>query len=98
MERDVLSAPRSYRVIIPAKLKRRMRRLLQPRELRRVLQRIAALEQDPRPRRVEKLTADRDERYRVRQGDWRIIYTIDDRNRTVLIDDVTRRNEATYGR
>lgn len=98
MERDVLSAPRSYRVIIPAKLKRRMRRLLQPRELRRVLQRIAALEQNPRPRRVEKLTADRGERYRVRQGDWRIIYTIDDHNRTVLIDDVTRRNESTYGR
>ena len=93
-----MSAPRSYQVIIPAKLKRRMRRLLQPRELNRVLQRIAALEQNPRPRRVEKLTADRDERYRVRQGDWRIIYTIDDRNRTVVIDEVGRRNEATYGR
>ena len=93
-----MSAPRGYQVIIPAKLKRRMRRLLQPRELNRVLQRIAALEQNPRPRRVEKLTADRDERYRVRQGDWRIIYTIDDRNRTVTIDEVTRRNEATYGR
>ena len=93
-----MSAPRSYQVIIPAKLKRRMRRLLQPRELNRVLQRIAALEQNPRPRRVEKLTADRDERYRVRQGDWRIIYTIDDRNRTVVIDEVARRNESTYGR
>ena len=91
-----MSAPRSYQVIIPAKLKRRMRRLLQPRELNRVLQRIAALEQNPR--RVEKLTADRDERYRVRQGDWRIIYTIDDRNRTVVIDEVARRNESTYGR
>ena len=93
-----MSAPRGYQVIIPAKLKRRMRRLLQPRELTRVLQRIAALEQNPRPRRVEKLTADRDERYRVRQGDWRIIYTIDDRNRTVVIDEVARRNESTYGR
>lgn len=65
---------------------------------RELLDESPPCQQNPRPRRVEKLTADRDERYRVRQGDWRIIYTIDDRNRTVTVDEVARRNESTYGR
>ena len=74
-----------------------MRRRIQPRDLRRVLEQIQDLERDPRPRGVEKLTADRNARYRVRQGDWRIIYLIDDRNRTITVDEVARRNEGTYG-
>ena len=86
-----------YALVVPKHVERQLDRI-QRRDRVRVSRRIAALSANPRPRRVEKLTADRDERYRVRQGDWRIIYTIDDRNRTVLIDDVTRRNEATYGR
>lgn len=86
-----------YALVVPKHVERQLDRI-QRRDRARVSRRIAALSSDPRPRRVEKLTADRGERYRVRQGDWRIIYTIDDRNRTVLIDDVTRRNEATYGR
>lgn len=86
-----------YTLIVPARVERQLDRI-QRRDRARVSRRIAALSADPRPRRVEKLTADRDERYRVRQGDWRIIYTIDDRNRTITVDEVTRRNESTYGR
>lgn len=86
-----------YTLIVPARVERQLDRI-QRRDRARVSRRIAALSADPRPRRVEKLTADRDERYRVRQGDWRIIYTIDDRNRTIILDEVARRNEATYGR
>lgn len=86
-----------YTLIVPARVERQLDRI-QRRDRARVARRIAALSADPRPRRVEKLTADRDERYRVRQGDWRIIYTIDDRNRTVTLDEVARRNESTYGR
>ena len=62
-----------------------------------MLEQIQDLERDPRPRGVEKLTADRNARYRVRQGDWRTIYLIDDRNRTITVDEVARRNEGTYG-
>ena len=86
-----------YTLVVPKHVERQLDRI-QRRDRARVSQRIAALSVDPRPRRVEKLTADRDERYRVRQGAWRIIYTVDDRNRTVTIDEGARRNESTYGR
>ena len=43
---------------------------------RKIMARILALSENPRPAGCEKL-ADR-ESYRVRQGDYRIIYTIDD--------------------
>ncbi|MCH8024128.1 MAG: type II toxin-antitoxin system RelE/ParE family toxin [Candidatus Marinimicrobia bacterium] len=34
------------------------------------------------------------ERYRVRQGAYRIVYVVDDRERTVLIVKVGRRGDA----
>lgn len=84
-----------YTVIIPKGVERQVDRI-QRRDRVRIARRIAALATDPRPRGVEKLTADRDARYRVRQGDWRIIYLIDDRNHTITVDEVARRNEGTY--
>ncbi|HEX7383473.1 MAG TPA: type II toxin-antitoxin system RelE/ParE family toxin [Burkholderiaceae bacterium] len=44
--------------------------------LARILGRIEALRDDPRPPGCEKLTGR--ELYRVRQGDWRIVYSVDD--------------------
>lgn len=44
--------------------------------LARILGRIEALRDDPRPPGCEKLTGR--ELYRVRQGDWRIGYSVDD--------------------
>jgi mRNA interferase RelE/StbE len=44
-------------------------------DVQRILARIEALRDDPRPPGSEKLSAQ--ERYRVRQGDYRILYTID---------------------
>lgn len=43
---------------------------------RRIVERIGALADDPRPPGCEKLTSQ--ERYRVRQGDYRIVYSIED--------------------
>jgi len=42
----------------------------------RVLERIGSLAENPRPRDCEKLSAL--ERYRVRVGDYRIVYSIED--------------------
>ena len=44
--------------------------------LARILGRIEALRDEPRPPGCEKLTGR--ELYRVRQGDWRIVYSVDD--------------------
>jgi mRNA interferase RelE/StbE len=42
----------------------------------RILARIGALADDPRPSGCEKLSLQ--DKYRVRQGDYRIVYTIQD--------------------
>ena len=47
------------------------------RERQRIVQRIGALADEPRPRGCQKL-AGGDERYRVRQGRYRIVYAVDD--------------------
>ena len=62
---------------------------------RRIDRRIAALSAEPRPRGALKLWADS---YRIRVGDWRIIYVIDDADRIVVINRVVRRSEDTYRR
>ena len=49
---------------------------LPPRDRKRVVQRIRALAHDPRPFGSEKLSGE--EKYRVRQGDFRVVYGIDD--------------------
>jgi len=61
-------------------------------DLSRIVERIRALEQDPRPRGCEKLSAL--ERYRVRQGDYRIVYAIDDDERAVDIVKIGHRREV----
>lgn len=59
--------------------------------LRQILSRISNLAENPRPSGSEKLS--RQERYRVRQGDYRIIYGIDDRSRVVEVVKVGHRRE-----
>lgn len=68
---------------------------LQDNDRQRVEARIAALADNPRPPGAVKLSGRED--YRVRVGDWRVIYLIDDGQRRVLVSRVKRRNEHTYG-
>ena len=51
--------------------------------LQHIMKRIAALAVAPRPPGCEKLTGQ--ERYRIRQGTYRIIYSIHDDELTVLV-------------
>ena len=50
-------------------------------DLRRILNRIETLAEDPRPPGCEKLTGQ--ERYRLHQGQYRIVYSIQDDQLTV---------------
>jgi mRNA interferase RelE/StbE len=59
----------------------------------RIVQRIHALAAEPRPEGSEKL-AGYDDRYRVRQGSYRIVYLIDDKRREVTIFRVGHRKEV----
>ncbi|MDQ3207136.1 MAG: type II toxin-antitoxin system RelE/ParE family toxin [Gemmatimonadota bacterium] len=46
----------------------------------------------PRPHGYEKLSGQ--EHYRVRQGDYRVVYSVDDETRTVLVVKVGHRRDV----
>jgi len=56
---------------------------------------IRALALEPRPSGCKKLVGKQfDNLYRIRVGDWRILYAIEDDRLVVLILDVVRRDQA----
>jgi mRNA interferase RelE/StbE len=61
-------------------------------DLRRILNRIKGFAEDPRPLGCEKLTGG--ERYRLRQGRYRIVYAIQDDELTVWIVEVSHRKDV----
>ena len=61
-------------------------------DVKRILLRIRSLADDPRPPGCEKLSGQ--ERYRVRQGAYRIVYAIEAARLIVLIVKVGHRREA----
>ena len=65
---------------------------LPKKDLVKVLVRIEGLADDPRPPGAEKLAGL--ELYRVRQGSYRIVYSIEDRVLTVWVVKVGHRREA----
>jgi len=66
--------------------------LLPKKDIARILERIEALQHNPRPKGNEKLAGV--ELYRVRQGCYRILYSIEDRILTVWIVKVGHRQEV----
>jgi mRNA interferase RelE/StbE len=60
--------------------------------LRQILDRIASLRSQPRPPGGEKLSAQ--EQYRIRQGDYRIIYGISDADLTVVVVKIAHRRDV----
>ena len=59
----------------------------------RILRKLEVLQQDPRPSGVEKLAGPED-LYRVRVGDWRIVYAIRDRELIVIVIRIGHRREV----
>ena len=61
-------------------------------DVRRFVEAIRSLADDPRPQGVQKLSGQ--ERYRVREGNYRIVYSIQDEERTVWVVKVGHRREV----
>ena len=57
-----------------------------------IKKKILSLSENPRPFGCKKLTAD--EGYRIRSGDFRVLYRIDDRAREVIIYRIKHRKEV----
>jgi len=60
-------------------------------ELKKILKRIEGFAENPRPWGCEKLTGQ--ERYRLRQGQYRIVYSIQDDELTVWVVKVGHRKD-----
>jgi mRNA interferase RelE/StbE len=82
----------SYKVILKPSVEKDLRSL-PPSVLTRVFKRIEALEDDARPRGSLKL-AGAEQLYRIRIGDYRIVYTVDQGSAQVVVYHVRHRRDV----
>lgn len=89
----------SYNLIILNKAEKEIKKL--PRDLaQNIIRKIYDLQHDPRPSGCKKLTDFQSERvpgkvcFRIRQGEYRIIYTVEDEIITITIVQVRHRKEV----
>ena len=73
----------------------RLKRRIQRRNFERLRTAIRSLADDPRPRGVRKIEG-AERAYRIRVGDYRVVYEIYDKEGLVLILQAARRSETTY--
>ena len=81
-----------YKILIKASAAKEIERLPTRKDRRRVIAKIRKLAENPRPKGCEKLTGQ--DRYRVRQGNYRIIYSIDDDRLVVHVVKVGDRKDV----
>ena len=80
-----------HRIILPKSVQKELDRL--PDEIvKRILARLADLETNPRPPDVKKLKGR--QAWRIRVGDYRVIYEIHDRELQILVITVGHRREV----
>ena len=82
-----------YRLLIKPSAAKEIDAIGSKRDRRRIIARIAALSGEPRPLGCEKL-AGSESRYRVRQGNYRVVYAVDDAARVVEVIKVGHRREV----
>ena len=83
----------AYRILIKSSAAKEIEAVDAKTQRRRIVTPIRALAQDPRALGSDKLAGYAD-RYRVRQGQFRIIYLIDDSRSEVTIFRVARRKHV----
>jgi mRNA interferase RelE/StbE len=82
-----------YRILIKTSAGRELAAVGSKTDRERLVSRIQSLATNPRPHGSEKLAGYAD-RYRVRQGNFRIVYLIDDEARAVTIFKVGHRKDV----
>jgi mRNA interferase RelE/StbE len=82
----------SHQIIIPKPVQKQLDEL--PVSMQdRILEKILSLAENPRPSGTKKLKGYENE-YRVRVGDYRVRYEVDDRQATVVILNCKHRKDA----
>jgi mRNA interferase RelE/StbE len=85
---------KKWRILLTPQAHRSLKRLKKQRQLiKRIDAALLSLADDPRATGCKKLVSKKyDNLYRIRVGDWRILYAIEDEEVIVLILDVVRRD------
>ncbi len=81
----------SYKLVFKKSVAKDLRTIPDP-DLKRILARMRTLAEDPRPPGTEKLSGE--DKYRLRQGNYRILYTVNDADICVVIVKVSHRREV----
>ncbi len=81
-----------YRILIKTSAAKEIEKIANRSDRRRVVSKIQGLADDPRPRGCEKLSGQ--ERYRVRQAVYRIVYSVEDDELIVHIVKVGHRKDV----
>ena len=81
----------SYRILLKRSAAKELEGLPE-KDRRRVVRRIQSLADDPRPTGCEKLSGQ--EKFRLRQGDYRILYSIDDAGSEVTVVKIGHRRDV----
>ena len=82
----------SYKIILLRPASKALHKL-QAFQVKRISNRIDSLADNPRPPGCRKIVSEKD-RYRMRIGDYRILYSIDDEQREVVIHRIAHRKEV----
>ena len=82
-----------YRLLIKASAGKELEAVGSKAGRQRLVSKMQTLATNPRPQGSEKLAGHTD-RYRLRPGNYRIVYLIDDENRTVTIFKVGHRRDV----
>jgi mRNA interferase RelE/StbE len=83
----------SYEIVIPRRAQKSLARL-RPTDREKVRDAIFALSEDPRPHGVRTLKGKRGDYLRLRVGDYRVIYQVQQEILTVLVIRVGHRREV----
>lgn len=82
----------SYRIELKRSAAREIEEISNKKQRQQIVSRIAKLAEDPRPPGCQKLSGQ--EAYRIRQGAYRIIYTIEDDRLVVSVVKVGYRRDV----
>ena len=82
----------AYSILLAPPAERQLKSLTDSVQIR-IVKRLKSLRENPRPQGVKKLTGEED-LYRIREGDYRIIYTIQGKELMVLVVKIGDRKEV----
>ena len=81
----------NYRIIVKPKAQKDLDKL-QTKEVKKIATRITQLSSNPRPIGVQKLSDD--EGHRLRIGNYRVLFVVDDKAKSILIYRIKHRKDA----